>query len=96
MRKNSHSGVIRNITLRCLVLFRFRAKRWRQTLNSSKNSVFKRLYSRASIVKAMQIRKAERDKRVIEEHPIIYVIVEYFDEMSEFYVALGNVLYKFN
>lgn len=76
--------------------FGFKAKRWRPTVKSSKNSVFKRVYSGASIAKAMQVRKAARDKQDIEEHPLIYGIGEYFDEMSEFYVAMGDILYKFN
>lgn len=76
--------------------FGFGAKRWRPTIKTSKDSVFKRVYSGASIAKAMQIRKTERDKRDIKEHPLIYGIGEYFDEMSVFYVAMGNILYKFN
>lgn len=74
----------------------FGSKRWRPTVKMSKNSVFKRVYSRNSIAKAIKARKIERDKNKIQNHPIIYGVGQYFDEMDVFYVALGDVLYEFN
>lgn len=74
----------------------FGPKRWRPTVKSSKNSVFKRVYSRNSIAKAIKARNIERDKNNIQKHPIIYGVGQYFDEMTTFFVALGDVLFKFN
>lgn len=74
----------------------FGQKRWRPTVKRSKNSVFKRVYSRNSIARAIKARKIERDKNNIQDHPMIYAVGQYFDEMNNFYVALGDVLYEFH
>lgn len=71
-------------------------KRWRPTIKLSKNSVFKRVYSRESIAKAVRARNIERDKQEINDHPIIYGVGEYLDEMTDFYVALDGALFQFN
>lgn len=71
-------------------------KRWRPTVKNSKNSVFKRVFSRDSITRAVRARNIERVKNQITEHPLIYGVGEHLDEMTDFYVALGDILYKFN
>ncbi len=72
------------------------AKRWRPSVKMSKNMVFKRVYSRDSIAKAIRARTINREKREIKDHPIIYAVGEDLDEMTDFYVGLGDLLFKFS
>lgn len=71
-------------------------KRWRPTVKMAKLSVFKRVYSKESIAKAIKLRGIVRVKRDIKEHPIIYGVGESLDEINCFFVALGNVLFEFD
>lgn len=71
-------------------------KRWRPTVKKAKLSVFKRVYSKQSIAKAIRLRNIERSQRNIKEHPIIYGIGETLDEVNCFFVALANVLFEFD
>lgn len=71
------------------------SKRWRPSIKLSKKSVLQRVYSKNSIAKAIKGRQIQRDKRNIKDHPIIYAVGEYYDEMTDFYVASGDVLYQF-
>lgn len=75
--------------------FNFGPKRWRPTVKHSKLSVFKLVYSRNSVAKAIKLRNAERTSRHIDEHPIIYGIGESFDEIFEFFVVIGDIIYEF-
>lgn len=66
------------------------SKRWRPTIKLSKKSVFQRVYSKNSIAKAIKGRQIQRDKKNIKDHPLIYGVGEYYDDMTDFYVAFGD------
>ncbi len=70
--------------------------RWRPSIKMSKLSVFKKVYSKDSIAKAIAIRNIERSLHDIKEHPRIYGVGESLDEINCFFVALGNVLLEFD
>lgn len=75
--------------------FNFGPKRWRPTIKHSKLSVFKFVYSKTSIAKAIKLRNTERSLRNIDDHPIIYGIGESIDEIFEFFVVMGDIIYEF-
>lgn len=70
-------------------------KRWRPSTKKSKYTVFKRVYSKNSIPKAIKERALDRNLHEIKDHPLIYGIGEYLYDIELFYVALGDALFEY-